>query len=48
MDIPLHKDAMMMLLTRGNEKYVPHGDTYLKVRGRYYAYSEQALQRNIE
>lgn len=31
MDIPLHKDAMIMLLTRGNEKYVPHGNTYLKM-----------------
>ena len=30
MDIPLHKDAMIMLLTSGNEKFVPHGDTYLK------------------
>jgi len=30
MDIPLHKDAMIMLLTRGNDKFVPHGDTYLK------------------
>jgi Kef-type K+ transport system membrane component KefB len=30
MDIPLHKDAMIMLLTRDNEKFVPHGDTYLK------------------
>jgi Kef-type K+ transport system membrane component KefB len=30
MDIPLHKDAMIMLLTRNNEKFVPHGDTYLK------------------
>jgi len=31
MDIPLHKDAMIMLLTRGNEKYIPHGDSYLKI-----------------
>ncbi|MCU0370907.1 MAG: NAD-binding protein, partial [Bacteroidales bacterium] len=31
MDIPLHKDGMIMLLTRGNEKYVPHGDTYLRL-----------------
>ena len=31
MDLPLHKDAMIMLLTRGNEKYVPHGNTYLKM-----------------
>jgi Kef-type K+ transport system membrane component KefB len=30
MDIPLHKDSMIMLVTRGNEKYVPHGETYLK------------------
>jgi Trk K+ transport system NAD-binding subunit len=29
-DIPLHKDAMIMLVTRGNEKFVPHGDTYIK------------------
>jgi Kef-type K+ transport system membrane component KefB len=31
MDIPLHKDAMIMLVTRGNEKFVPHGATYLKL-----------------
>lgn len=31
MDLPLHKDAMIMLLTRGNEKNVPHGNTYLKM-----------------
>ena len=31
MDIPLHRDAMIMLLTRGNEKNVPHGNTYLKL-----------------
>jgi Kef-type K+ transport system membrane component KefB/Trk K+ transport system NAD-binding subunit len=31
MDIPFHKDGMIMLLTRGNEKYVPHGSTYLKM-----------------
>mgnify|MGYP001317745654 CR=1 FL=1 len=31
MDMPLHKDAMIMLVTRGNEKYVPHGNTFLKV-----------------
>ena len=30
MDIPLHKDSMIMLVTRGNEKYVPHGETYLR------------------
>jgi Trk K+ transport system NAD-binding subunit len=30
MGIPLPKDAMIMLLTRGSEKFVPHGDTYLK------------------
>jgi Kef-type K+ transport system membrane component KefB/Trk K+ transport system NAD-binding subunit len=29
-DIPFHKDAMIMLVTRGNEKFVPHGDTYVK------------------
>jgi Kef-type K+ transport system membrane component KefB/Trk K+ transport system NAD-binding subunit len=30
MDIPLHKDSMIMLVTRDNEKYVPHGETYLR------------------
>jgi CPA2 family monovalent cation:H+ antiporter-2/trk system potassium uptake protein TrkA len=29
-DIPFHRDGMIMLLTRGNDKYVPHGDTYLQ------------------
>jgi Kef-type K+ transport system membrane component KefB len=30
MDIPFHKDSMIILVTRGNKKYVPHGETYLK------------------
>jgi Trk K+ transport system NAD-binding subunit len=30
MDIPLPKEGMIMLVTRGNEKYVPHGETYLR------------------
>jgi Kef-type K+ transport system membrane component KefB/Trk K+ transport system NAD-binding subunit len=30
MDIPLPKDAMIMLLNRGTDKFVPHGDTYMK------------------
>jgi Kef-type K+ transport system membrane component KefB/Trk K+ transport system NAD-binding subunit len=29
-EIPLHKDGMLMLLLRGAEKYIPHGDTYLR------------------
>jgi CPA2 family monovalent cation:H+ antiporter-2 len=29
-EIPLHKDGMLMLLVRGVEKYIPHGDTYLR------------------
>ncbi len=29
-EIPLHKDAMLMLLTRGHVKHIPHGDTYLR------------------
>jgi Kef-type K+ transport system membrane component KefB len=29
-DIPFHRDAMIMLVTRGTEKFVPHGDTYIK------------------
>jgi Kef-type K+ transport system membrane component KefB/Trk K+ transport system NAD-binding subunit len=30
MELPIHKDGMLMLLTRGSDKSVPHGDTYLK------------------
>jgi Kef-type K+ transport system membrane component KefB/Trk K+ transport system NAD-binding subunit len=30
MDIPLPKDAMIMLVMRDNEKFVPHGNTYLR------------------
>lgn len=30
MDIPLNKESMIILVTRGNEKYVPHGETYLR------------------
>jgi Trk K+ transport system NAD-binding subunit len=30
MELPIHKDGMLMLLTRGHDKYVPHGDTYLR------------------
>jgi Trk K+ transport system NAD-binding subunit len=29
-EIPLHRDGMLMLLTRGPEKHIPHGDTYLR------------------
>lgn len=29
-EIHLHKDAMLMMLSRGNERHIPHGDTYLK------------------
>jgi Kef-type K+ transport system membrane component KefB/Trk K+ transport system NAD-binding subunit len=29
-EIPIHKDGMLMLLMRGAEKYIPHGDTYLR------------------
>jgi Kef-type K+ transport system membrane component KefB/Trk K+ transport system NAD-binding subunit len=29
-EIPFHKDAMIMLITRGTDKFVPHGDTYIK------------------
>ncbi len=30
MELPIHRDCMLMLLTRGNEKFVPHGRTFLK------------------
>ena len=30
MDMPVHKDGMLMLVTRGSDKFVPHGNTYLK------------------
>jgi len=30
-EIPLHKDGMLLLLTRAGEKHVPHGDTYLRL-----------------
>jgi Trk K+ transport system NAD-binding subunit len=29
-DIPFEKDAMLILLTRGSEKNIPHGDSYLR------------------
>ncbi len=29
-EIPLHKDGMLLLLTRAGEKHIPHGDTYLR------------------
>jgi Trk K+ transport system NAD-binding subunit len=29
-DIPWHKDSMLMLARRGDEVYIPHGETYLK------------------
>ena len=29
-ELSVHKDGMLMLVTRGPDKYVPHGDTYLK------------------
>jgi Kef-type K+ transport system membrane component KefB/Trk K+ transport system NAD-binding subunit len=30
MELSIPKDAMLMLVTRGTEKFVPHGDTYLR------------------
>ena len=29
-EIPLHKDGSLMLIRRGHQIFVPHGDTYLK------------------
>jgi len=28
--IPFHKDAILMIVKRGNESYIPHGDTYIR------------------
>ncbi len=28
--IPFHKDAILMIIKRGNESYIPHGDTYIR------------------
>jgi len=28
--IPFHKDAILMIIKRGNESYIPHGETYLR------------------
>jgi len=30
-DVPFHKDSMLMLVKRGNDMYVPHGETYLRI-----------------
>jgi Trk K+ transport system NAD-binding subunit len=30
MELSIPKDSMLMLVTRGTKKFVPHGDTYLK------------------
>ena len=29
-DIPFHIDCTLILVSRGNEKYVPHGETYIR------------------
>ena len=28
--IPFHKDAILMIIKRGDESYIPHGETYLR------------------
>jgi Kef-type K+ transport system membrane component KefB len=28
--IPFHKDAILMIIKRGNASYIPHGDTYIR------------------
>ncbi|RLD90230.1 MAG: hypothetical protein DRJ09_04835 [Bacteroidetes bacterium] len=28
--IPFHNDAILMIIKRGNESYIPHGETYLR------------------
>ncbi len=28
--IPFHKDAILMIIKRGNESYIPHGETFLR------------------
>jgi Trk K+ transport system NAD-binding subunit len=30
-DIPFHKDGTVILIRRGSEVYIPHGDTYLRI-----------------
>ena len=29
-EIPFHKDGSLMLVKRGNEMHIPHGDTHLR------------------
>ncbi len=29
--IPFHNDAILMIVKRGNESYIPHGETYLRL-----------------
>lgn len=30
-EIPFHKDAILMMVKRGNNFYIPHGDTYFRI-----------------
>jgi len=30
-EVPLHKDAILMMVKRGNSFYIPHGDTYFRM-----------------
>jgi Trk K+ transport system NAD-binding subunit len=30
-DIPFHKDGTVILIRRGSDVYIPHGDTYLRI-----------------
>jgi Trk K+ transport system NAD-binding subunit len=30
-EIPFHKDAILMMVRRGNNFYIPHGETYFKL-----------------
>ncbi|TFH47747.1 MAG: hypothetical protein E4G92_04690, partial [Bacteroidia bacterium] len=29
-EIPFHKDAILIMIKRGNTLFIPHGETYLK------------------
>jgi Kef-type K+ transport system membrane component KefB/Trk K+ transport system NAD-binding subunit len=47
-EIPLHRDCMLMLVNRGPEKYIPHGDTYLRKGDKLTIFGTDTAIRDIK
>ena len=46
-DIPFHKDSYLMLIKRGEEMHIPHGDTLLKFHDTVIVFGTESAQEDI-